>query len=63
VHVGPHDALQESGQRPPGVGIGRGGLGLGDEPAQPVVAEPAQQVFLAGVPPVERADPDAGLLG
>src|SRR5207248_10774794 len=38
-------------------------FGFRDEPAEAVVAETAQELFLAGVSPVERTDPDTGTVG
>ena len=63
VHVGVDHPGQEAGERGPVVRLGEGGLGLGDVPAQPVVAELAQQVLLARVAPVQGADADARALG
>ena len=43
--------------------VGDGRLGLLEVARQPVARDLAQQVLLARVPPVERADPDARARG
>ncbi|XVQ85030.1 TIGR03086 family metal-binding protein [Microbispora siamensis] len=60
VHVGVDDPFEEDDERLPGVRLGLDGLRLLDPAAQPVVAQSAQQVLLAGISPAERAHPDPG---
>ena len=64
VRVGVDAAAHEAGERLPRVAvIGQRGLGGGDEALEPVRGQDAQQVLLALVAAVERADAHAGVLG
>src|SRR6185369_1249772 len=59
VDIGLHDAVQEDGERVPGIAlVPDGGLGLIEVDAESVAAELPEKVLLARPAPVQGADAD-----
>jgi hypothetical protein len=58
------DPGQAVGVDGPGIAVvGQGAIELGDVADEPVTGQLSQQVILAGVAPVQGADPDLGPVG